>query len=190
MIPLKYPLLWIIVFHKIYFTSSSCFDNAITTSSKGPLNLGISLERLSAYSIFSDSKYSMLKSYPRNIVAHHCNQLAECTGIPFFEPNIAKSGLWSVCRTKLLPCIILWNFLSWRLLPMPLFQFGYNFSRRQRCSWVTVLIFASFPLCRSDAQMPYCLAPEATIMSNEGSKCVSADSDINIFLFLWMPSDS
>ena len=45
-------------------------------------------------------RYCMLKSYPGRMIAHRCNRLAEYTGIPFFEPNIESSGLWSVGSVK------------------------------------------------------------------------------------------
>ena len=95
-LPLNYHLTWLVILSLCSMRLILFLPQTLTMQLLCPSDLGIILEKLSACPIFSDSKYSLLKSYPSNIIAHRCNQLAKCTGIPFFEPNIAKSGLWSV----------------------------------------------------------------------------------------------
>ena len=91
--------------------AESSEDNiaAITESSFTVAWLLISLDRASAWQKLSVWRYWMSKPYPNNTKAQRCRRLAEWTGMPFLEPKIDSSGLWSVRRVNRRPYMYLWK---------------------------------------------------------------------------------
>ena len=76
------------VLYRIFLISISEFWETITISSNGSLISGLNLDKPSECYFFLDVKKSILKELFNKMFPHNCSRLAECLGIPFFEPNM------------------------------------------------------------------------------------------------------
>ena len=133
----------------VRWQSSSTLMAAMTVSSSESGCLLISRDEASARPNSVVLRYCMLKSYPSRMIAHRCNRLAEYTRIPFFEPNIERSGLWSVRSVKWRPNSILWNFFTAKISARA------SFSTWLQLRSAGVRDLAAVHVCEITAPTPY-----------------------------------
>ena len=141
----------------IFFISELVLNVAMIESSNTSVFFGTSQDKLSAWQMFLEDRYSILKLWFSSIVPRRRSLLVVYTGRPFFEPKIDNRGLWSVCSVNRLSWRYLWNSVTAKMMPNASFsicEYYFSAGSNDRDACALAFLLPSGSLCKMQAPMP------------------------------------